>query len=108
MIVLCPFGADLEIEQGFHGFRFASPVATTLRPFGAITLFTLIALPAEFDASKRALLCLSNGGYLTPDELTGSKRVLDAAAWTYVAAFVTSLLTLLYWAYRLGLIGGRR
>jgi Zn-dependent membrane protease YugP len=51
---------------------------------------------------------LSRGGYLTREEQSGAKQVLDAAAMTYVAAFVTSALTLLYWAMRLGLLGGRR
>jgi hypothetical protein len=76
--------------------------------FGTTTLFTLITLPVEFDASKRALLALQNGGYVTQDELRGAKKVLDAAAMTYVAAFVTSLLTLLYYAHRLGLFGNSR
>lgn len=76
--------------------------------FSTTTLFTLVTLPVEFDASKRALATLKRGSYLTPDELTGAKKVLDAAALTYVAAFVTSALTLFYWAMRLGLLGGRR
>jgi hypothetical protein len=76
--------------------------------FAGTTVFTLITLPVEFDASRRAMVTLGQGGYLTPDELDGSRAVLSAAAMTYVAAFITSLLTLLYWAYRLGLLGGRR
>lgn len=76
--------------------------------FATTTVFTLITLPVEFDASRRALATLQTGGYMTPEELGGARRVLNAAAMTYVAAFVTSLLTLLYWAYRLGLFGGRR
>ena len=76
--------------------------------FATTTVFTLVTLPVEFDASKRALASLQRGGYMAPDELKGAKSVLDAAALTYVAAFVTSLLTLLYWAMRLGLLGGRR
>lgn len=76
--------------------------------FGATTLFTLITLPVEFDASKRALVTLDQGGYLTPEELQGARKVLNAAALTYVAAFITSLLTLLYWAWRLGLLGGQQ
>ena len=51
---------------------------------------------------------MKKGNYVTESELNGARKVLNAAAMTYVAAFVTSLLTLLYWAYRLGLIGGRR
>ena len=76
--------------------------------FGCTTVFTLVTLPVEFDASKRALACLKKGNYVSEKELHGAKQVLDAAAMTYVAAFITSLLTLLYWMFRLGLIGGRR
>lgn len=76
--------------------------------FATTTLFTLVTLPVEFDASRRALACLERGGYVSNAELAGARKVLSAAAMTYVAAFITSLLTLLYWAYRLGLIGGRR
>lgn len=74
--------------------------------FATTTVFTLVTLPVEFDASRRALACLQ-GRYVTDDEFNGAKKVLNAAAMTYVAAFVTSLLTLLYWAMRLGLLGGR-
>ena len=76
--------------------------------FGCTTVFTLVTLPVEFDASKRALVCLQRGNYVTEKELDGARKVLNAAAMTYVAAFITSLLTLLYWAHRLGLLGGRR
>jgi Zn-dependent membrane protease YugP len=76
--------------------------------FATTTVFTLVTLPVEFDASRRALVTLKRGSYLTPEELAGAKKVLDAAALTYVAAFVTSALTLFYWAMRLGLLGGRR
>lgn len=76
--------------------------------FATTTLFTLVTLPVEFDASRRALATLQRGSYLTQEELKGAKKVLDAAALTYVAAFVTSALTLFYWAMRLGLLGGRR
>ena len=75
--------------------------------FALTTIFTLVTLPVEFDASKRALATLADGRYLEEDELHGAKEVLDAAALTYVAAFITSLLTLLYWAHALGLFGGR-
>ena len=76
--------------------------------FGCTTVFTLVTLPVEFDASNRALACLKKGNYVTEKELDGARKVLNAAAMTYVAAFVTSLLTLLYWMFRLGLLGGRR
>jgi len=76
--------------------------------FATTTVFTLVTLPVEFDASHRALATLKRGNYLEPEELAGAKKVLDAAALTYVAAFITSALTLFYWAMRLGLLGGRR
>jgi hypothetical protein len=62
----------------------------------------------EFDASRRALATLESGGVIPADELAGARKVLGAAALTYVAAFVTSLLTLAYWLVRLGFLGGRR
>lgn len=63
--------------------------------FAAVVLFTLITLPVEFDASRRALRMLSEGGYLTQQELGGAKQVLSAAALTYVASFVSAALQLL-------------
>ena len=76
--------------------------------FGCTTIFTLVTLPVEFDASKRALACLRKGNYVAEKELDGARKVLNAAAMTYVVAFASSLLMLLYYAFRLGLIGGRR
>ena len=63
--------------------------------FAAVVLFTLITLPVEFDASHRAMAMLSDGGYLTDEELRGVKTVLTAAALTYVASFVSAMLQLL-------------
>ena len=76
--------------------------------FATTTVFTLVTLPVEFDASRRALVALDSGGFVNSQELAGARKVLNAAAMTYVAAFITSLLTLLYWAWRLGLLGGWR
>ena len=76
--------------------------------FATATVFTLVTLPVEFDASRRALATLRDGAIMSERELVGARKVLNAAGMTYVAAFITSLLTLLYWAYRLGLLGGRR
>jgi Zn-dependent membrane protease YugP len=59
-------------------------------------LFQLVTLPVEFDASRRALVALSDGRMLAADELDGAKQVLNAAALTYVAAFVASVAQLLY------------
>jgi Zn-dependent membrane protease YugP len=76
--------------------------------WGIIMLFNLITLPVEFDASRRAKIILGEMGFIRPgEEATGVRRVLDAAAWTYVAAFVTSLAYLLLHLLPL-LLGGRR
>jgi Zn-dependent membrane protease YugP len=64
--------------------------------FAAIVLFQLVTLPVEFDASRRALVALREGGMLAPDELDGARKVLSAAALTYVAGFVAALGQLLY------------
>jgi len=75
--------------------------------FATTTLLTLVTLPVEFDASRRAVLALEKGGHVSTDELEGARKVLNAAALTYVAAAVTSIMMLLYWAHALGLFGGR-
>ena len=63
--------------------------------FSFSTLFQLITLPTEFNASKRAMLALENSGRLGQKDLAASKEVLTAAAMTYVAALATSLAYLL-------------
>ena len=91
-------------------FQAPSPIAEILMVSGIAlysfsTLFQLITLPVEFNASKRALAILEGWGTLSLDEHSAAKKVLNAAAMTYVAALATSLLSLL----RLVLIfSGRR
>lgn len=75
--------------------------------WGVIMLFNLITLPVEFDASNRAKKILREMGFIrTEAEATAVNRVLNAAALTYVAAFLTSLGYLLW--FLLPLLGGRR
>lgn len=74
--------------------------------FAAAVLFTLVTLPVEFDASARAKKLLVSHGILIGDEIEGVNKVLNAAAWTYVAAAVSAIGTLLYYVMLLG--GGRR
>ncbi len=74
--------------------------------FAVAVLFTLITLPVEFDATKRAKQLLVSSGVLIGDEIEGVNKVLDAAALTYVAAAVTAIGQLLY--YVMILTGGRR
>lgn len=63
--------------------------------YGLCTLFQLVTLPTEFDASRRALQCIENYGILGSEEIGGARRVLTAAAMTYVAALAVSLMQLL-------------
>jgi hypothetical protein len=76
--------------------------------FSAVVLFQLVNLPVEFDASRRAKLALAESGLVTPQEAPVVAKVLNAAALTYVAATLTAILTLLYFLFRAGLLGGRR
>lgn len=62
--------------------------------FALTLVFSLVTLPVEFDASKRAIRALEQGGFLSRDELSGARAVLSAAAMTYVATAISSLLQL--------------
>jgi uncharacterized protein len=76
--------------------------------FSAVLLFQIVTLPVEFNASNRAKALIVQHGIVTADERKGVDAVLNAAALTYVAAAITTLLTLLYYLHRAGLLGGRR
>jgi Zn-dependent membrane protease YugP len=74
-----------------------SLVLVGLIGFGILALFSLATLPVEYDASRRALQMLQANNILRPDEIPGAKKVLNAAALTYVAAALQSVGTLLYY-----------
>jgi hypothetical protein len=76
--------------------------------FSAVLLFQLVTLPVELDASARAKRLAFSNGIVLEQERVGMSRVLNAAALTYVAAAVSTLMTLLYFLLRAGLLGGRR
>ncbi len=76
--------------------------------FSAVLLFQIVTLPVEFDASARAKRLAFEYGLVTAQERDGMSKVLNAAALTYVAAAISTLLTLLYYLMRAGLLGGRR
>ena len=73
--------------------------------FSLAVLFQVITLPVEFDASKRAIATLEQGGTLCGEELMGAKKVLTAAAMTYLAATFTAVMSLLR---LLLIVAGRR
>ncbi len=74
--------------------------------FGIAVVFSIVTLPVEWDASARAKALMVRNGVVTEQELPHAGRVLNAAFLTYVAAVVTSLLTLAYFLMRAGLLGG--
>ena len=86
------FFAGFIFRQFFHQF-----ILLVIVIFAIITLFQLVTLPVEYDASRRAKEQLFRLGLVREDERAGVSKVLDAAALTYVAALVSSILNLLYY-----------
>jgi len=78
-----------------HMMQVVLPIIIVI--FAVITLFQLVTLPVEFDASRRAKEQLFRLGLVREDERAGVSKVLDAAALTYVAALVSAVLNLLYY-----------
>jgi Zn-dependent membrane protease YugP len=96
----------IGIFTGFMNGRTASWILAV--SWGVIMLFNLITLPVEFDASRRAKSVLGRNGFLgTSEEIVGVRKTLDAAAWTYVAAFY-HFVRLFPLAHVTLLLGGRR
>jgi Zn-dependent membrane protease YugP len=87
------FGPWLAIAGIFFSIPLLLNIGIVL--FGGAVLFYLITLPVEFNASARALAILKGNNVLTPEELKGVRRVLSAAAMTYVASALTALMSLL-------------
>lgn len=115
IIPVCNFGSRLAMPLFLLGLILAGGANVSGRVgdvfmlagilcFSLSALFQLITLPVEFDASRRAMAGLEESGMLAKSELGGAKKVLGAAAMTYVAALATSLLSLL----RLILIANNR
>ncbi|MDB5346072.1 MAG: putative neutral zinc metallopeptidase [Schlesneria sp.] len=75
--------------------------------FSMVLLFQVVTLPVEFDASNRAKRLVVEAGIIEPYEREGIDRVLNAAALTYVAAVFSTLMVLVYYLFRAGLLGGR-
>ena len=94
------------IGSMFAGFAlFLKILPLIIGIYVILAVFQLVTLPVEFDASRRALERLNGLGILSADEMVGARDTLKAAAWTYVAAFVATLGTLLYY---LSLASGNR
>lgn len=103
MAPVVSIGSMAAFPLFFIGFIFNNPALTWLMDLGILffsgaVLFHLVTLPVEFDASRRALAQLTMSGALAPQEVQGARKVLGAAALTYVAAAAmaaTQLLRLL-------------
>ena len=94
------FSPQVAYIMIFLGFLLRSAELITLGAlvYGVMVLFTLITLPVEIDASRRALVLLREANLVQDErDASGARRVLTAAALTYVAAAVTAVLTLLYY-----------
>ena len=76
--------------------------------YSLTTIFALVTLPVEIDASRRAIKMLSESGVLASNELRGAKKVLSAAAMTYVASLLMSFLYLLRFIAIIGMTKNRR
>ncbi len=94
------FGSMLAFPLFFIGIFFGGSMSRMFMDLGILlftgaVLFQVVTLPVEFDASKRALAQLTSSGAIAPQEIDGAKKVLDAAALTYVAAAAMAALQLL-------------
>ena len=93
---VCSLGSTLAFPLFFIGLianiKILLPIAILL--FTLSVFFTVLTLPVEFNASRRAMAALRQGGYLEEDELVGARKVLTAAALTYVAAALMAILQL--------------
>ena len=76
--------------------------------FSLTVLFAFVTLPVEYDASARAKKLMVSSGIVSHQEQVGAGRVLNAAFLTYLASAISALLTLLYFLFKAGLIGGRK
>ncbi len=91
------FGSWLAFPLFFIGFFLRTPFLMDLGIlfYAGVVLFHVVTLPVEFNASNRALVQLQSHGFLTEGEVTGARKVLNAAALTYVAATAMAVMQLL-------------
>ena len=107
LVPVANIGSQLGLPLAIFGFFFFGSellLHTGIVLFTGAVLFQVVTLPVEFNASSRAMALLEQGGYLQGNEVQGAKKVLNAAALTYVAAALVSILHLV----RLLALAGRR
>ena len=106
VIPVTRFGSMLAIPLFMIGLIFATDalMLAGILLYATVAFFQFVTLPVEFNASRRAMEAIKSSGMLAPDEYSASRKVLTAAAMTYVAALATSLLML----FRLLLLANNR
>lgn len=109
LVPVSSFGSMLAFPLFLIGLFIQSTglVQAGLWLFSAVLLFQVVTLPVEFNASERAITLLEGNGYISRLEVDGAKKVLNAAALTYVAAVLVSLLELVRLLYISGFLGNR-
>ena len=100
ILPVCNFGSRFGIPIAIIGMFFSQPVSGYLITLGLllyslVAFFQIVTLPVEFNASRRAIKVIDETALLYDDEIYGAKKVLKAAALTYVASLATSLANLL-------------
>ena len=98
LVPVANIGSRLAFPLIFLGFflRFAGLVDLGIVLFAGAVLFSIVTLPVEFDASRRAIGALASGGTMPADQVAGARSVLTAAALTYAAATLVAIVQLLY------------
>ena len=96
------FGGNASIFMLIGGvfFQYQPLVILGIAAFGCVVMFQLVNLPVEFNASARAKRLLVDHGIVADQDMVYVNRVLNAAAWTYVAGTLQAVLTLLYYVMR--------
>lgn len=108
IVPVANFGSNLAFPLLIIGLIFSLPslAMAGVYLFAAVVVFYLITLPVEFNASGRAVALLEAGGYINRQEIGHTRRVLRAAALTYVAAALTAVLNLVRLLLITGMMGG--
>lgn len=110
IVPVANIGSSAALPLFFIGLLFGSRnlILVGILAYSLAVLFQIVTLPVEYNASHRAIESLQNGGYLSSDEIVPAKKVLGAAALTYVAATLMALLQLLRLLLVSGIFGGDR
>lgn len=108
LVPVCNIGSYISIPMLLIGALLNNPALVNLGIilFATVTLFQLVTLPVEFNASRRAMEFIRESDWFSGEEVRGARKVLTAAAMTYVATLAQSLLQLLYYVMRFS--GNRR